>query len=148
MGSIQKRPKRYQAQVRRHGLQAVSRTFTTKKDALVWVWGIEARINVGETNIATPKAINLGDLLKRYRDEVSPQKKGALTEIRRLDQLLKDAVSKTLCPNLQVTLWQRLEIGGLVMGYGLRTIPLDLEIIFATALGRDQGDKIKWIELT
>ena len=46
MGSIRKRSGRYQAQVRRQGVQAVSRTFTTKKDALVWVRGIEARIDV------------------------------------------------------------------------------------------------------
>ena len=75
MGSIRKRSGRYQAQVRRQGVQAVSRTFTTKKDALVWVRGIEARIDVGETNIAAPKALNLGDLLKRYCEEVTPQKK-------------------------------------------------------------------------
>ena len=31
MGSIQKRSGRYQAQVRRQGMQAVSRTFATKK---------------------------------------------------------------------------------------------------------------------
>ena len=42
MGSIRKRSGRYQARVRRQGVQAVSRTFTTKKDALVWVRGIEA----------------------------------------------------------------------------------------------------------
>ena len=100
MGSIRKRSGRYQAQVRRQGVQPVSRTFTTKKDALVWVRGIEARIDVGETNIAAPKALNLGDLLKRYREEVTPQKKGAITEIRRLDRLLKDPVSKTPLPKI------------------------------------------------
>ena len=100
MGSIRKRSGRYQAQIRRQGVQAVSRTFTTKKDALIWVRGIEARIDVGETNIAAPKALNLGDLLKRYLEEVTPQKKGAITEIRRLDRLLKDPISKTPLPKL------------------------------------------------
>ena len=100
MGSIRKRSGRYQAQVRRQGVQAVSRTFTIKKDALVWVRGIEARIDVGEINVAAPKALNLGDLLKRYREEVSPPKKGAITEIRRLDRLLKDPISTTPLPKL------------------------------------------------
>ena len=100
MGSIRKRSGRYQAQVRRQGVQGVSRTFTTKKDALVWVRGIEARIDVGEINVAAPKALNLGDLLERYREEVTPQKKGAVTEIRRLNRLLKDPVSKTPLPKL------------------------------------------------
>ena len=46
-----------------------------KKDAVVWVRGIEARIDVDETNVAAPKAITLCDVLKRYRQEITPQKR-------------------------------------------------------------------------
>ena len=35
MGSIRKRYKKFQAQIRRDGLTAVSKTFTNKKDAIV-----------------------------------------------------------------------------------------------------------------
>ena len=127
MGSIRKRSGRYQAQVRRQGVQAVSRTFTTKKDALVWVRGIEARIDVGETNIAAPKALNLGDLLKRYREEVTPQKKGAITEIRRLDRLLKDPISKTPLPKL--TGHALASFRDRRVDDGLRAAQIDLSII-------------------
>ncbi len=100
MGSIRKRSGRYQAQVRRHGAQAVSRTFTTRKDALVWIRGLEARIDLGDTSVAAPKALTLGDLLARYCSEISPHKKGAAPEIRRLKRLLRDAVSKISLNNV------------------------------------------------
>ena len=127
MGSIRKRSGRYQAQVRRQGVQPVSRTFTTKKDALVWVRGIEARIDVGEINVAAPKALNLGDLLKRYREEVTPQKKGAITEIRRLDRLLKDSISKTPLPKL--TSHALATFRDRRVDDGLRAAQIDLSII-------------------
>ena len=75
MGSIRKRSGRYQAQVRRHSAQAVSRTFTTRKDALVWIRGLEARIDLGDTSVTAPKALTWGDLLARYCSEISPHKK-------------------------------------------------------------------------
>ena len=127
MGSIRKRSGRYQAQVRRQGVQAVSRTFTTKKDALVWVRGIEARIDVGEINVAAPKAGNLGDLLKRYREEVSPTQKGAITEIRRLDRLLKDPISTIPLPKL--TSHALATFRDRRVDDGLRAAQIDLSII-------------------
>ena len=60
MGSVRKRSGRYHAQVRYQGVLAVSRTFSNKKDVLVWTRGIEARIDVCEINVAPPKAHNLG----------------------------------------------------------------------------------------
>ena len=95
MGSIRKRNGKYQAQVRRAGVSSVSKTFTHKKDALVWVRGVEARIDVGDTSIKTPRSTTLGDLLKRYSDEVTPTKKGAAPELRRLKRLINDPVSAT-----------------------------------------------------
>ena len=93
MGSIRKRNGKYQAQVRRSGASAVSKTFTHKKDALVWVRGMEARIDVGDTAIKTPRTTTLGELLQRYADEITPTKKGADHERRRLKRLINDPVS-------------------------------------------------------
>ena len=59
MGSIRKRNGKYQAQVRRDGVPSVSKTFIHKKDAVVWVRGLEARIDAGEVNIAAPKLVTL-----------------------------------------------------------------------------------------
>ena len=44
MGTIRKRNGKFQAQIRRDGVPPLSKTFTMKKDAVVWVRGIEAKI--------------------------------------------------------------------------------------------------------
>jgi len=95
MGSIRKRNGKFQAQVRREGIKPISKTFHTKKDAEVWVRGIEARIDAGEVNVAMPKLLTLRDLLVRYADEITPQKKGKQQEFRRISRLLKDKISDT-----------------------------------------------------
>ena len=95
IGSIRKRNGKYQAQVKRTGASPVSNTFTHRKDALVWIRGLEARIDVGDTSIVTSRAITLGDLLRRYCVEVTPAKKGAAPELRRLKRFTHDPVSET-----------------------------------------------------
>lgn len=94
MASIRRRNGKFQAQVRRLGTTSISRTFTHKKDAVVWVRGIEARIDVGETNVVAPKTVTLGDVMERYSREITPQKKGCQPEQRRLFRLSKDAIAK------------------------------------------------------
>lgn len=93
MGSIRKRNGKFQAQVRREGVKPISKTFYTKKDAEVWVRDIESRIDAGEVNLAVPKLLALRDLLERYADEITPQKKGKQQEFRRISRLLKDRIS-------------------------------------------------------
>ena len=93
MGSIRKRNNKFQAQVRREGVKPVSKTFLTKKDAEVWVRGIESRIDAGEVNLAMPKLLALRDLLVRYADEITPYKKGKKQELRRISRLFKDRIS-------------------------------------------------------
>ena len=95
MGSIRRRNGKFQAQVRRDGVTPVSKTFTAKKDAVVWVRGIEARIDAGETNVSAPKATTLAHLLSRYSQEVTPAKKGCDPEQRRLSRLLRDPIAAT-----------------------------------------------------
>ena len=95
MGSIRKRNDKFQAQVRREGVPLISKTFSAKKDAVVWVRGLEARIDAGETHIVASKAISLGDLLKRYSEEITPLKKGRDPELRRLKRLFRDPISST-----------------------------------------------------
>ena len=95
MGTIRKRNGKFQAQVRRQGVKPISKTFLTKKDAEVWVRGIEARFDAGEVNVAMPKLLALRDLLVRYADEITPLKKGKQQELRRINRLLKDRISDT-----------------------------------------------------
>ena len=93
MGSIRKRNGKYQAQVRRDGVPSVSKTFIHKKDAIVWVRGLEARIDASEINITVPKLITLRDILVRYAKEITPHKKGKEQESRRINRLLRDPIA-------------------------------------------------------
>ena len=95
MGSIRKRKNKYQAQIRRQGVQSLTKTFASKKDAAIWVRGIEARIDIGELNLLTPRLKTLGDILTRYLNEVTPLKKGHATETRRIKRLLRDPITST-----------------------------------------------------
>ena len=61
MGSIRKRKNRYEAQIRSRGLRPLTKTCTSKKDATIWVRGIEARIDAGDLNLLAPKLTTLGD---------------------------------------------------------------------------------------
>ena len=93
MGSIRKRGLKFQAQVRREDARPISKTFTLKKDAEVWMRSVEARIDVGEVNVTAPKTLTLRDLLVRYSTEITPEKKGRDQEQRRINRLLKDQIS-------------------------------------------------------
>ena len=93
MGSIRKRKNKYEAQIRRQGVQSLTKTFTSKKDAAIWVRGIEARIDAGDINVLAPKLTTLRDLLMRYQNEVTPLKKGHAAEARRINRLLHDPIS-------------------------------------------------------
>ena len=75
MGTVRNKNRRFQAQFRRRGAIPISKTFANKKDATVWVRGIEARLDAGEINVIAPKAISLGDIMQRYSQEITPHKK-------------------------------------------------------------------------
>ena len=95
MSNIRKRHGKFQAQVRREGVTPIYKTFTNKKDAVVWVRGIEAWIDAGETNISALKATNLAHLMRQYSQEVTPSKRGGDPEQRQLSRLLSDPVAET-----------------------------------------------------
>ena len=127
MGSIRKRNGKYQAQVRRHDAQPVSRTFTTKKDALVWIRGVETRIDAGDVHIASPKMVTLGDLLKRYAEEITPAKKGKPQEFRRINRLLRDPLAAIQLSLLSSTILA--EFRDRRIHDGLRATQIDLVLI-------------------
>ena len=127
VGNIRKRHGKFQAQVRREGVTPVYKTFTNKKDAVVWVRGIEARIDAGETNVAAPKATSLADLITRYSQEITPLKKGRDTEQRRLNRLLKDPIAIT--PLSKLTSAKLAEFRDRRINDGVRAAQYDLVLI-------------------
>jgi hypothetical protein len=82
MATIRKRGLRYQAQIRRKGMPPLSRSFLTKRDAQLWARQSELQADRKELP-KDPRQLEqftLGELVIRYRDTVSPRKRGGDVE--------------------------------------------------------------------
>lgn len=91
MATYRKRNGRWQARVRRYGLPSITKTFPTKNEATIWARLIESEIDCGSYVDRTNADITtLGDILKRYKQEISPHKKSFAVEAIRIDRLLRD----------------------------------------------------------
>ncbi|WP_027776725.1 site-specific integrase [Paraburkholderia caledonica] len=82
MPTIRKRGQyQWEAQVRRRGYPAQSKTFTTKAEAEAWANMIESEMSRGIwVSRSEAEATTLYEALKRYEEEVSQSKKGAAQE--------------------------------------------------------------------
>jgi integrase len=82
MATIRRHRNKWQVRIRRKGLRPMSNSFAVRKDAMEWARQMEVRADRSELP-ADPKAlqrITLGELVRRYRESVSPRKKTGLTE--------------------------------------------------------------------
>jgi integrase len=89
VATIRKLRGRWQAQVRRRGMKPRAKSFDSKIEAEKWSRDLEAQVDrfgsAPDTSIL--ESTTLGDLMERYRCEVSPTKRGALQEIQRIEVL-------------------------------------------------------------
>lgn len=75
----------YQAQVRRVGFPAQSKTFETRRDAEKWVRAIEREMDTGAFIPRDEAArTTIDDLAKKYREELMPRMRGQRQEESRL----------------------------------------------------------------
>src|SRR5450759_2633863 len=95
MATIRKLRGRWQAQVRRRGVAPRAKSFNTKADAQRWAQDLEAEANssgwVADTRDA--EKTTLRELLTRYCAEVTPQKRGAVSEASRINSILRCPIS-------------------------------------------------------
>jgi len=78
MATIRKRAGKFQVQVRRLGCPALSKTFHSLQDARLWARQMEIKADRKELP-DDPRALDrltLGDLVVRYRNGVTPRKRG------------------------------------------------------------------------
>ena len=75
MPTIRKRGQTWQAQVRRAGYPALSKSFATRADAVAWAREKERSIDRAElpTDIKELKRLTVADLLRRYEEEITPR---------------------------------------------------------------------------
>jgi integrase len=95
MGTIRQRGGKYQAIVKRQDFGTASQTFIQHKDALAWIRAKEAAMDRGEA-LHTEQAIifTLASGLARYRDTITPGKKGAKSEFYRIAKWLADPLAE------------------------------------------------------
>jgi integrase len=93
MATYRKRNGKWQVQVRRTGQSPISRTFTHKADAERWSREMERAADRGEldSELCSSTARTVGDLLRRYRDEVTVHKRGCEAETYVINALLRQA---------------------------------------------------------
>ncbi|CAG2146707.1 Tyrosine recombinase XerC [Cupriavidus campinensis] len=94
MGTITKRGElQWQAKVRKEGFPNQSRTFMYKEDAEKWVRTIERELETtGFVDRREAEKNTLGNVLQRYRREVTPSKKSADIESIKINVILGDAI--------------------------------------------------------
>jgi integrase len=102
MPTIRKRGQTWQAQVRRAGFPSLTKSFAARGDALAWAREKERSIDRAElpADIKELKRLTVADLLKRYEQEITPRKRGAIFERSRIRQLLAHRMSRTTLSNL------------------------------------------------
>ncbi|HEY9826494.1 MAG TPA: site-specific integrase [Stenomitos sp.] len=95
MATITKRATGYQVQIRRRGFPTVSKMFDTKRDAEAWSRMNETQMDQGiYLDRSEADRTTLGEILQRYKREVTPLKKSAENENIRIDRLVRD---ESLC---------------------------------------------------
>ena len=94
MASIRKRGNKFQAQVRRAGFQGKSKSFERLTEAKAWARSQEIYFDRGEAGNQKPDDMPLASILSRYLLEITPTKKSASGESRRIMRLLKDEIAR------------------------------------------------------
>lgn len=96
MASYRKRNGRWQVQVRRVGCEAVSRTFTSKADAVRWASRTELALEVLDLPQVPDRRITIADILTRYERDVVPRKRTDSTERFMLRVIKRHPVARKL----------------------------------------------------
>jgi hypothetical protein len=96
MASFRKRGSdQWQAQVRKKGHPTQTKTFETRAAAEQWARAIEVEMDQGAfVSRAEAESTTLKELLERYLEEVTPQKKGAEPETNRLRLMMRHPLAR------------------------------------------------------
>ena len=101
MASIRQRNGRWQARVRRQGFPVETKSFTSKAEAERWARSMETEMDRGVyCNRSVAESMTLGDLLKKYAEEVSPDKRGGKEEAIRLNAMRRHRMCQLSMANL------------------------------------------------
>lgn len=109
MATIRKHRDKYQVQIRRKGVAPISKTFSVLADAKEWARLQERRADRDELGADRKELdrISLGELIKRYLNEIVPTKRHGETDSFSLNLLLAHRISKLKLSQLSATDFSR-----------------------------------------
>ena len=90
MASFRKRNNLWQAQVRNRKIGSISKSFHIKSDAQKWAKEQEVLMQSDQWSKTQISNYSLKDLLTKYKNEITPSKRGSDVENRKLTRLLKE----------------------------------------------------------
>ena len=93
MANIRKRGDEWQVQVRRQGFPSRSRTFNRQQEAAACARAQELAMDRLEAGVYQPVTCTLASILSEYLAKVTPAKKSAASEMRRLNRLIRDPLA-------------------------------------------------------
>src|SRR4029079_11684643 len=95
MATIRRLRSRWQAMGRRRGVAPRAKSFDKRSDAERWARELEAEADrsgwVADTRLA--EKTTLGELLTRYRAEISPTKRSAHTDKARINAMVRRPIT-------------------------------------------------------
>ena len=90
MASFRKRNNLWQAQVRNKHIGSLSKSFHIKSEAQKWAKEQEVLMQSGQWSRVNGSSFTLLDLMTKYKNEITPKKRGHEVEDRRLRRLLRE----------------------------------------------------------
>jgi integrase len=102
MATIRKRGTKWQVQVRRKGSPPLSRSFLHKTDAQAWARQVELEADRGDLspNATVLNQLSIGDIIRRYLNEVIPRKRSARNEAAVLRAFLRHELAHVFLAKL------------------------------------------------
>jgi hypothetical protein len=130
MATFRKRANNWQARIQRKGYPEITKSFSTKADAIAWARHTETELDKGIfINRSEIEKTTLKELLNRYLQEITPNKKGAQNETYRINAWLKEPLTNRFLPNIRSTDFALWRDKRLAQGKSPNTVRLDLAVI-------------------
>lgn len=102
MATFRKRSNGWQARIQRKGYPDLAKTFDSRSEALGWARDMEYQISKGLFHPPlNTKEATFGELLERYRKEITPNKKSQKPELYRIKGFLKSNLADRYVSNLR-----------------------------------------------
>ena len=104
MATIRKRFGKWQVQIRRHNYPQIIKSFKEKSTATKYAREIELKMDKQQfEDYSNAADTTLRDILIRYRDEITPKKKGSKWETYKLNLLIRHKISSLSLLHLNPT---------------------------------------------